>query len=79
MEPPSVDAGKGALLRALKRDGAFVSWVPGGAIQFGQQIPPRLAGATQPITVVISAAPIRVLDGPVSSGELPPCGGRPRL
>lgn len=77
LDQKAIDAGKNALDQAMASDADPYAWVPAGDLQFGQDIPPRRANATEPMTVVVSSQPFRAVEGRVPTSDLPPCGGSP--
>ena len=77
LDQKAIDAGKAAFDQAMTRDSDPTKWVPAGDVQFGQEIPPRDANATEPMTVVVSSQPFRAVEGRVPAAEMPSCGGQP--
>lgn len=73
----AIDQGKARSVEAVVSDEGFDAWVPAGAVQFQAGIPGRRIGATEPLTVVVSALPIRIEEHRLAPAELPDCGGDP--
>jgi hypothetical protein len=73
----AIDQGKARLDEEIMSDEGFDGWVPAGVVQFQAGIPGRRMGATEPLTVVVSALPIRIEDHRLAPAELPDCGGEP--
>jgi hypothetical protein len=74
----AIEQGKARFKEAfLSADGPD-GWVPAGSVQFAPGVAfTRPTGATEPLTVVVSALPLRVEGHRLEPAELPDCGGEP--
>ena len=77
LDSAAIDQGKARFDEAFMSDEGFDAWVPAGAVRFQVGIQGRRIGATEPLTVVVSALPLRVEDRRLAPAELPDCGGEP--
>jgi hypothetical protein len=74
----AIEQGKARLDEAFMSDDGPDGWVPAGSIQFHPRVQfSSRTGATEPLTVVVSALPLRVEGRRIEPAELPDCGGEP--